>query len=222
MRARDALVPLANAERAAGAFAYMQGVAPFLGVSAPDRRRALREAWRALPAPSSDELAAAAAALMRQPEREFHYAAYDLLQWHPRVPEPDFVRWHAADLLLTTPWWDTVDGLVTALVSPQLHRFGDEELIDEWSASGERWLVRSAIGHQRGWKADTDIPRILALCDVHWDEREFFIAKAIGWALRDIARMDPAAVRGFLDAHNTRNRVAIREAERGLATSRRH
>ena len=72
MRARAALVPLADAERAAGAFAYMKGVAPFLGVSAPNRRRALREAWRALPAPGSDELAAAAKALMRQPEREFH------------------------------------------------------------------------------------------------------------------------------------------------------
>jgi len=153
---------------------------------------------------------------MHQREREFHYAAYDLLQWHQRVPDARFVRRHGADLLLTTPWWDTVDGLVTAMVSPQMRRFRDDELIDAWSGSGDRWLVRAAIGHQRGWKSETDIPRVLGLCDAHWQDREFFIAKAIGWALRDLARMDPTAVRQFLDAHPSSNRVATREAERGL------
>lgn len=217
--AQAALVPLTDAKRAAGAFAYMKGVAPFLGLTASGRREALRAAWRALPAPTSAELAAGARALMRQREREFHYAAYDLLQWHPHVPDAGFVRRHGAELLLTTPWWDTVDGLVTALVSPQLRRFPDQQLVDEWSGSGERWLIRAALGHQRGWKSDTDIPLVLGLCDAHWQDKEFFVAKAIGWAMRDIARMDPSAVRRFLDTHGPTNRVAIREAERGLATA---
>lgn len=218
--AHGALDAHADAPRAAGAFGYMKGVAPFLGISAPDRRRLLRDAWRGLPGPDAEQLASAAHALMRQREREFHYAAYDLLQWYPKVPDDGFVRRHGARLLLSTPWWDTVDGLVTALVSPQLHHFRDEALVDEWSDSGERWLIRAAIGHQRGWKADTDIPRILHLCHQHWLDPEFFVAKAIGWAMRDIARMDANAVRAFLSVHPSSNRVAIREADRGLAASK--
>jgi 3-methyladenine DNA glycosylase AlkD len=216
-RTATALPPLADAERACGAFAYMKGVAPFLGLTAPARRAALSTAWRELRAPTSDELGEAARALMALPEREYHYAAYDLLDRFPDVPDADFLARNGELLITTKPWWDTVDGIVNALVSPQMRRHHDDALMDAWSGSGDRWLVRAALGHQRGWKRDTDIPRMLALCEAHWQEREFFIAKAIGWALRDMARLDPLAVQRFLDEHDAGNRVAIREAERGLA-----
>jgi 3-methyladenine DNA glycosylase AlkD len=57
---------------------------------------------------------------------------------------------------------------------------------------------------------------VLRLSDRHWDNPEFFVAKAIGWALRDLVRVDPAAVREFLKTRRTRNAVAEREARRGL------
>ena len=212
----EALVPYADAKRAAGAFAYMKGVAPFLGVSAPDRRRALRTAWADLPLPTSDELGEASLELMWLPEREYHYAAYDLIDRYRSHADELFLSRYASELLTTTPWWDSVDGLVSAMVSPLMRRDHDDQLVDEWSSSSDRWLIRAAIGHQRGWKRETDVPRILHLCDVHWDSKEFFIAKAIGWAMRDIARMEPIAVRDFLADHHASNRVAIREAERGL------
>ena len=215
-RAIHALEPHADAERAAGAFAYMKGVAPFIGVSAPERRKALRNAWVNLDSPNSDELGQAALELMWLPEREFHYAAYDLIERYRGNADALFLRRFGTTLLTTTPWWDTVDGLVGAMVSPMMRQYHDDQLVDEWSSSSDRWLIRSAIGHQRGWKRETDVPRILQLCDVHWDSKEFFIAKAIGWALRDIARMEPGAIRDFLADHHTANRVAIREAERGL------
>ena len=210
-------MPLAQADRAAGAFAYMKGVAPFLGVAAPTRRTALREAWNGLPLPTSRTLGQTARELLALPEREFHYAACDLIERFTLVPDARFLPTFGAHLLTTKPWWDTVDSLVTVMVSPQVRRFAHHDLIDAWSESGDRWLVRAAICHQRGWKQDTDVRRVLALCDRHWHEREFFIAKAIGWAMRDIARIDPSPVRSFLETHDCRNRVAIREAERGLA-----
>lgn len=194
----------------------MKGVAPFLGISAPDRRRLLRQAWGGLRTPDSDELGQAASRLMQQREREYHYAAYDLLDWNRRIPDEQFLREHGSRLITTKPWWDTVDGLVTAMVSPQMRRFHDDGLVDAWSASGDRWLIRAAIGHQRGWKQETDVERVLGLCDAHWQDEEFFIAKAIGWALRDLARLEPQSVRAFLGAHDDGNRVAIREAQRGL------
>lgn len=98
----------------------------------------------------------------------------------------------------------------------QRAEFDATAIIDDWSESENRWLIRAAIGHQRGWKIDTDVDYVLAICDRHWPDSEFFIAKAIGWALRDITSFNPKAVRGFLAEHPTRNSVALREADRGL------
>ena len=217
VRSQTALAPLADPHRAAGAYAYMKGVAPFLGVATPERRAALKHVWADLREPTSDELGKAAVALMNLPEREYHYAAYDLLAKYIAVADKDFLETYVERLLTTEPWWDTVDGLGNAAVTPLCRRFGHRALIKKWAKSGDRWLVRAAIGHQRGRKSETDVPAVLDLCDQHWDDREFFIAKAIGWALRDLARIEPAAVRAFLRDHHAKNRVAIREAERGLA-----
>ena len=214
---QGALQPLANVERAAPMAAYMRDVAPFLGIGAPERRRALRQAWKGLNHPSSQELGSAAMSLMELPEREYHYAAYDLIERYRSSADEYFLDGYVTALLTTKPWWDTVDGLVTAAVSPLCRQFDADWLIDEWSESGNRWLIRSAITHQRGWKRETNVNRILHLCNRHWSDGEFFIAKAIGWALRDIAWLDPAAVEEFLADQVGRNIVAEREALRGLS-----
>ena len=69
-----------NKTKAAGAFAYMKAIAPFLGISAPDRRRLTKTGWKKLRTPTSDELGDAALALMQLREREYHYAAFDLIE----------------------------------------------------------------------------------------------------------------------------------------------
>ena len=85
-----------------------------------------------------------------------------------------------------------------------------------WWESGDRWLVRAAIQHQRGLKERTDLDRLFTMCDRYAADREFFIAKAIGWALRDVTRWAPDAVQGFVDAHPDLSTVARREARKGL------
>ena len=210
-----------NQEKAAGAFAYMKEIAPFIGITAPDRRRLTKEAWKSLRAPTSDELGKAALALMQLPEREYHYAAYDLIETWIDTTDDYFLAEHVERLLITTPWWDTVDGLVNAAVSPLCYRYDATEIINDWSDSGNTWLIRAAIGHQRGWKRDTDIERVFEICDQHWSNQEFFIAKAIGWALRDITRIDKRSVQRFLKQHHTKNTVAAREALRGLNREKR-
>jgi 3-methyladenine DNA glycosylase AlkD len=210
-----------NQEKAAGAFAYMKEIAPFIGITAPDRRRLTKEAWKSLRTPTSDELGKAALALMQLPQREYHYAAYDLIETWIDTTDDYFLAEHVERLLITTPWWDTVDGLVNAAVSPLCYRYDATEIIDDWSNSGNTWLIRAAIGHQRGWKRDTDIVRVFEICDQHWPNQEFFIAKAIGWALRDITRIDKRSVQRFLKQHHTKNTVAAREALRGLNREKR-
>lgn len=217
--AKQALEPLRDPIRAAGARRYMKDIAPFIGVSAPDRRIALRTAWKELPEPTSTELGEATLALFALDEREFHYAAYDLIAWWVDVADSSFLPTFGARLLTSTPWWDSVDGLVSAMVSPLCARFGHADLIDEWSESGDRWLVRSALGHQRGWRTRTDIDRICQLSDDHWKNPEFFIAKAIGWALRDCARLNPHRIERFVIEHRSPNPVAMREIRKGLATA---
>jgi 3-methyladenine DNA glycosylase AlkD len=199
---------------------YMKDVAPFLGISAPVRRAALKASWKGIDQPSSTELGEAAQAFMALTEREYHYSAFELIDRFRRQADDLFLDRYGTALLTTKPWWDTVDGLVSAAVSPLCKVADQSALIDEWSESGNIWLIRSAVTHQRGWKRETDIPRVLALCDRHWGNREFFVAKGIGWALRDIARMNPASVSEFLDAHPMRNSVASREALRGIATAK--
>jgi len=215
-RSVAALADRGDPARAAGAAAYMKNVAPFLGITTPERRRLLRNAWAGLPAPSADALGAAAVRLMALREREYHYAAADLIDRFVRRADDRFLRRWVTELLTTIPWWDTVDALGSAAVSPLCRRFDASATIDEWSASGDRWLVRAAIQHQRGWGRATDVARVLGLCSQHWEYREFFVAKAIGWALRDLTRVDPGAVRAFIADHDG-NAVARREAERGLA-----
>lgn len=213
-----ALRPIADPDRAAAMTAYMKHVAPFLGVPAPERRRALRGAWKALRAPTSTELGGAARVLMDRRERELHYAAYDLIDRHRDGADERFLADHVEALLTSRPWWDTVDGLGNAAVSPLCRRDGAvaAAVIDRWSASGDPWLIRAAIQHQRGWKQDTEVERVLGLCDRHWKAADVFVAKAIGWALRDLARLEPTAVWRFLDEHPVANPVAVREARRGL------
>jgi len=213
---RAAFAHQGDAQRAEGAAKYMKHIAPFIGITATDRRRLLKALWRDLPTPSSKELGQACVKLMSLPEREFHYASYDLLETYINSVDEYFLAEYLERLLTTTSWWDTVDGFVNAGVSPICRRFDATAIIDDWSESENRWLIRAAIGHQRGWKKDTDVDYVLAICDRHWHDSEFFVAKAIGWALRDITSFNPKTVRGFLAEHPTRNSVALREAERGL------
>jgi 3-methyladenine DNA glycosylase AlkD len=209
-------VPLANAPEAEAMAAYMKHVAPFLGVRSSPRRRALAAAWSSLDAPRSDELGEACVLLMGQREREFHYAAYDLIERHLGAADEYFLSTYVEALLTTTPWWDTVDGLGSTAVSPLCWRYDAREIVLSWSESSNLWLNRAAIQHQRGWRANTDVAFVLALCHAHAARREFFVAKAIGWALRDLSRLDPTAVRRFLTTHPELSPVAVREARRGL------
>lgn len=215
-----ALTPMADPVKAPQMKAYMKDVAPFLGIQTPVRRRAVQTATRPFGQPPAQAaLALSARALFARPEREFAYAACDLIAKNIVVCDAEFLIDPVEELLTTASWWDTVDSLGSGAVSPLCRHFPESRsVVLRWSASPDIWLVRAAIQHQRGWKHETDVPFVLSLCAAHAHESEFFVQKAIGWALRDIARLDPKAAEEFCAAHPGLTRVATREAERGLAT----
>jgi 3-methyladenine DNA glycosylase AlkD len=208
------LPKLGNRKKAIGAQAYMKDIAPFLGVMTPDRRSFVRSVLSNLPVPTSDEIAETVRALWKLDEREYQYAANDLLARHNMQLDKKFLAEHCEYLISTKSWWDTVDGLGSAVVSPLTMKYPAISLMRKWNKSDDIWLIRASIQHQRGRKYETDVKLLFELCAPHVAKKEFFIAKAIGWALRDLSRIDNREVIRFLTDHPDLNSVAVREARK--------
>ena len=209
---QDLLPSLGDPKVAFGAHAYMKGVAPFIGIRAPERRKVAKELAKKLPPPTSDELGQTARALWKLPEREYHYLACDLIEIFIDRADKKFLADHVEFLISHKSWWDTVDLLGSDAVSPLTLKYQSVTLMRKWSKSSNIWLNRAAIQHQRGRKSETDIPLLLEFLDYHADQSEFFIAKAIGWALRDLSRVNNLEVKKFLKEHPELDKVAVREA----------
>ena len=184
--------------RAAGAAAYMRDQFVFFGIPAPDQRRIAREATAGLPAPSESELERIALACWKEEEREWQYFACSYLRRHIRVASAGFID-TARKLVTTRSWWDTVDSLAARTVGPLVSAHPELVLVmDEWIGSDDIWLARTAILHQLHYRQDTDARRLFAYCLRRSSDKEFFIRKAIGWALREYTKTDEQAVRRFL------------------------
>ena len=192
------LAPLADPARAVAMRAYMLDQFDFLGLPAPVRRAAVKPLV-ARPWASPQALLEAAGQLWQRPEREYRYTAIDLLARHRRLLALEHVAVLRA-LLETDPWWDTVDGL-TGVLGEVLFATQGQSMMDDWVADSSFWVRRAAMLHQLGWRLDTDRDRLFGYATALAPEKEFFIRKAIGWALRDYARWDGAAVRAFVAAH---------------------
>jgi 3-methyladenine DNA glycosylase AlkD len=208
------LPALGDKKVAFGAQAYMKDIAPFLGVKTTERRKLFKEIFKELPTPTSKELGETARALWKLREREYHYAACDLIDFFVESADKNFLKDHIEYLVTQKSWWDTVDTLGSVAISPLTIKYPSISLMRSWNKSSNMWLNRAAIQHQRGRKSETDIPLLLEILDYHSDQSEFFIAKAIGWALRDLSRVNNTEVKKFLKAHPELNRVAVREAQK--------
>lgn len=214
--------PLRDEDRAAQMRAYMKDVSPFLGIGARPRRAAQRQALVLVGPPAPEAVAPAMVELWARPEREYTYAACELFGRYAADLPAAVLTDPVADLLLTDPWWDSVDALGTPGIATMVRRHPElAAVIDDWSATDNQWLIRAAIQHQRGLRSETDVSRVLQLCGQHASDRRFFVAKAVGWALRDLSRIDPDAVAGFVGDHPNLPPVARREAIRGLERARR-
>jgi 3-methyladenine DNA glycosylase AlkD len=199
--------------------AYLLNQFEFLGLPAPIRRAAVKDMIR-LRRESADELIVIAQQLWALPEREFRYTAIDLLRHqHRLLNQKHLPVLHT--LLLQDSWWETVDGL-SSVISKILYtesRVNPDvlQVTDDWIDHSDFWIKRSAILHQLGWRLETDNAR-LAQHALHLsNENEFFIRKAIGWALRDYARWNPEWVNAFITENHIRlSGLTIREAAKHL------
>ncbi len=198
---RSALEEVADPTKAGPMAAYMQGNFEFFGIPAAARRAAQKPTLTLAKSANGDELIAFARACWGEPEREFQLVAVDVLR--KRVGRLEARHLDAlAELITERSWWDTVDGLAAWVVGPLVQ--ANPELstaMDRWIDSPNIWLARTAILHQLGYKTDTDPERLFHYADTRAADTEFFIRKALGWALRQYARVDPDAVRAYVDAN---------------------
>ena len=197
-----ALRPLSDAVQAVPMRAYMLDQFAFLGLRATPRRQALRGLPR-LKGWLASELLALAEALWDLPEREFQYVAVDLLSKHHQQLDLDSLP-RLLQLVQRKSWWDTVDGLAGVVgdivLQARALRVG-QTAMDACLVHSNLWVRRVAMLHQLGWKEQTDEARLLRYALALAPETDFFIRKAIGWALRDYARTSPESVRLFLTTY---------------------
>ena len=203
--------------RARAQAAYMRDRFPFLGMAAPTQRALTRSVLAGLPGPAEDDLRAVALRCWELDEREYQYFACDWLRTHMQVPGPGFLG-TVRTLITTKSWWDTVDPLATRFVGGLVQRHPTLAAeMDAWSADHDKWLVRTAILHQLHYGARTDTARLFGYCTRQAGHPDFFVRKAIGWALRQYARTDPDAVRDYVAEHRDRlSPLSVREASKHL------
>lgn len=194
--------------------AYMKNKFEFLGVKTPARRKLakvffkqhtdsvidwnfINEAWN-------------------NPYRELQYVALDYLEIRKKLLAPsDLPR--LKKLAQTKSWWDTVDFL-DRLVGSIIARFPETKAtILSWSCDEDIWLRRLAIDHQLLKKEETDTELLEKILVNNLGQTEFFINKAIGWALRDYSKTNPDWVRDFIERHQAEMAtLSIREGSKYL------
>ena len=202
-RLQAAFEPARDPARAVAMSAYMRDLFPFLGIPTPAREALQRNALAGLPKLSGQELTETALALWELREREYQYAALGLLARGAKTLTPEFLP-VARQMVQTKSWWDTVDSLASHVVGGMVLRHPDLRAeMDRWIEDDDFWVARVALLHQLRHKSATDAGRLFAYCERRSADTEFFIRKAIGWALREYSKTDADAVRGFVARNET-------------------
>jgi 3-methyladenine DNA glycosylase AlkD len=198
--------------------AYMKTEMPFYGVQKAQRAPILRDLVRTFPPSDRAEYEETVLALWGLAHREEKYLALGMAQHFKPFVVPDSLPLYQR-LIVEGAWWDLVDEVATHLVRDLVIGYPVEvwPVVDTWILSEDMWLRRSALICQVGAKERTDADRLFRFCAQRAFEKEFFIRKAIGWALRQHARIDPDAVARFVSDHRTElSGLSYREATKHI------
>lgn len=204
-----------NEERARQMSAYMRNLFPFLGIQTPKRRELSREFLKEARKKQAVDWEFVKRCWAKE-EREYQYLALDYLKRMEKwLTARDTVK--LKELALDKSWWDTVDVIDKLIGNIALNHPKINEKLLEWSVADNIWLRRIAINHQQGRKEKTDTQLLEKVIVNNLGQTEFFIQKAIGWALREYSKTDPEWVRRFIKKHEGKMApLSIREASKYL------
>jgi 3-methyladenine DNA glycosylase AlkD len=202
----------ANPKKAGPMAAYMKDLFPFLGLQKPERVALSRGFLKAKKAESGvdDAFIDRCFAL---PEREFAYLALSYLDTvKARLTPKDIPLLER--LAQTRSWWDTVD-TIAPIAGDVLLRFPEarEETAARWMAHDSLWLRRVSILFQLKYKGQTDTALLARSMEMNSGTGEFFLNKAVGWALREYSKTDAAWVQAFIASHRL-HPLSVREGSK--------
>lgn len=218
---RRELKSLADAKKAVEMARYMKSEMPFYGVQKPDRIPILRQLSKDYAPTCQSEYIKIVETLWDGDHREERYLAIDYAQKFVRFADcaslPLFER-----MVRSGAWWDFIDPIASALIGPvlQSERQSVAAVLNKWIEDEDMWIRRSAILSQLKHKSATDRSMLFEFCLKTMHEREFFIRKAIGWALREYSYTEPQLVKEFLLANkNKLSPLSFREGAKHLLKS---
>lgn len=199
-----AFVANQNPENAFAMAKYMKNNFIFFGIKTQERRHILKEIWKENKEEVSVNARIIALELYSKQEREFHYCAIEILikELKENFKKEDIQL--IEKLLINNSWWDSVDTISKYILGQYLFEFPSEtkKVVNRFSKSENMWLNRSAILFQLGYKQKTNADFLFSECLKNANSKEFFIQKAIGWALREYAKTNPEAVKEFVKTGN--------------------
>lgn len=206
----------ADPERASAMSAYMKNQFPFIGLPKPVRSELQKSFFTIARSEPIETIHQLAQELWSLPEREYQYVAMELLMAAKR-------KWNQESLslfeklVLQKSWWDTVDLIASKMIGGfcRNEHWRYKKLILGYATSDNIWLNRVAIIHQLTYKSETDMMLFEEIFQRCGHKKEFFVQKAIGWALRQYSGIDPKAVIRFSEKHALSS-LARREALRKL------
>ena len=200
-RLKDLFEQHANPAKAAPMKKYMRDQFEYLGIQTPQNTALIRQFTGEYGLPSLDDLDKVLRDLWELPQREFQYVAVGFLGKLENQLPAEFIE-TIEYLIVTKSWWDTVDSIAGGTVGTHFRRFPRvrERSLAEWRESDNFWLRRTTILFQLNYKNETDFELLCEIIRENLNSKEFFINKAIGWALRQYARTDPKAVKKFVKA----------------------
>ncbi len=192
---------------------YMRDQFEYFGIMAPKRKEITKPFLQKKSLPPIDVVNLTVEKIWGQPYREFYYFGIELLQkGKDKVSEKQirFYEW----LITHHSWWDTVDLIASNLVGPYFLKFPykKNEIIDEWLQSGDIWLQRTAILFQLKYRDKIDLDTLEKPILYCKNSNEFFLQKAIGWALRQHGKIAPDYVRNFIQTHPDLSHLSKSEA----------
>ncbi len=197
--------------------AYMKHKFEFYGIKAPMRRALMKPLVEEHRIEIRDTIRSLAFDLYDLPQRELHMVAIELFEKQLRRSyKKDDIKL-IEKLITLNAWWDSVDFIAKNILGKYLNTFPEEitGVVKRFSSSNDMWLQRSTIIFQLGYKEKTDKELLFKQCLAHKDSNEFFIQKAIGWALREYGKYNPKDVLSFATLNDLKP-LSKREAIRKL------
>ena len=194
---KDKFMLNADSSQAFGMSKYMKFKFVYYGIKKPLRAKLQKEILAELGKPDFETIKSFALLAWEEPEREMQYFAMDLLNAGKKnIQKNDlgFIKF----LIEKKSWWDTVDSLAAHLAGTYFKLYPNFQELNNWIVSENFWFRRSAIIHQLTYKKETNEQMLFEFCILLRKEKEFFIRKAIGWALRQYAYTSPENVINFV------------------------